>query len=210
MVKPAINPAIRSHSQQRSKERIGGILKAAEQILIEHGYGELTMRRVADRVGMALGNLQYYFPTRQDLVRGLTADMCGRYQQAVQEQAERYATAEQRLEGVINYILDDIRKPEGSILFWDLWALSGHDPAAAEAVADLLAFEHDLIAALIREINPAVTSKQAKLRSATICSLMEGSTLFLGTGRSHAATPLPLRRELMTTAFDIAHRPTME
>ena len=34
------------------------------------GYAQFSMRNVAAEAGMRLGNVQYYFPTRSDLVRG--------------------------------------------------------------------------------------------------------------------------------------------
>ena len=47
------------------------ILEAARAILVDEGFERLILREVADRCGMTLGNLQYYFATRDDLLATL-------------------------------------------------------------------------------------------------------------------------------------------
>jgi AcrR family transcriptional regulator len=44
------------------------ILDAAEGILLEEGYAELTSRRIADRIGIKQRLVYYYFHTMEDIV----------------------------------------------------------------------------------------------------------------------------------------------
>ncbi len=44
------------------------ILNAARKRLLTLGYAGLSVRDVAKTVGISIGNLQYYFPTKEDLV----------------------------------------------------------------------------------------------------------------------------------------------
>ncbi|MGH7867374.1 MAG: TetR/AcrR family transcriptional regulator, partial [Candidatus Dormibacteraceae bacterium] len=38
------------------------IVRAAAAALLESGYSGATVRSIAQRAGVAIGNLQYYFP----------------------------------------------------------------------------------------------------------------------------------------------------
>jgi AcrR family transcriptional regulator len=40
-------------------------------VLIEEGYAALSIRRIAARAGVRLGHLQYYYPSKADIVRAL-------------------------------------------------------------------------------------------------------------------------------------------
>jgi AcrR family transcriptional regulator len=49
------------------------ILKAAVEVLHESGLQRLTQTHVAERAGVRQSHLTYYFPTRRDLLEGVTA-----------------------------------------------------------------------------------------------------------------------------------------
>ncbi|HLQ61718.1 MAG TPA: TetR/AcrR family transcriptional regulator [Candidatus Acidoferrales bacterium] len=44
------------------------IVRAAAESLLEDGYAGTSVRSIASRAGVALGNLQYYFPTKSELL----------------------------------------------------------------------------------------------------------------------------------------------
>src|SRR6266567_6302998 len=44
------------------------IIHAAAESLLENGYSGTTVRSIASRAGVAIGNLQYYFPTKSELL----------------------------------------------------------------------------------------------------------------------------------------------
>jgi AcrR family transcriptional regulator len=45
------------------------ILESALTLFLERGYGETTMRAVADAAGVSLGNAYYYFESKEELVQ---------------------------------------------------------------------------------------------------------------------------------------------
>ena len=49
------------------------IIAQARGVLVSDGYDAVVMRAVADAVGIKLGNLQYYFPTRDHLLLAVMA-----------------------------------------------------------------------------------------------------------------------------------------
>ena len=44
------------------------IVRAAAESLLENGYAGTSVRSIATRAGVAIGNLQYYFPTKSELL----------------------------------------------------------------------------------------------------------------------------------------------
>ena len=53
----------------RDKEIL--ILDAAQRRFIAYGYSKVTMDEIADDIGMAKASLYYYFPTKDEIFRGV-------------------------------------------------------------------------------------------------------------------------------------------
>lgn len=62
----ALKPGRRTDIR-RENER--AILKAAEKVFAEAGFGGATMQLIADMAGLPKANLHYYFATKEDLYR---------------------------------------------------------------------------------------------------------------------------------------------
>ncbi len=63
MTKPS--PAVLPVAALSAKEQI---VRAAADSLLENGYAGTSVRSIASRAGVAIGNLQYYFPTKSELL----------------------------------------------------------------------------------------------------------------------------------------------
>lgn len=53
------------------------IVAAAEEILEAYGLGDLSMRRVAERLGVQAGALYYHLPNKQSLLAAVADDVLG-------------------------------------------------------------------------------------------------------------------------------------
>ncbi len=56
-------PGAATHASPRDQ-----IVRAAAESLLDEGYAGTSVRSIASRAGVALGNLQYYFPTKSELL----------------------------------------------------------------------------------------------------------------------------------------------
>ena len=69
----------RAPSQQRSRERVKGILGAAAEPITEHGVASLTTRSIAAHAGIAVASLYQYFADKDEVILALveqdTAEM---------------------------------------------------------------------------------------------------------------------------------------
>ena len=116
------------------------ILRAALSLLVEEGYRAMSMRRVAAACGMKLGNLTYYFPTREDLVRELLDAIISSYEAEFDAIIhEEGVTPQHRLEELCVLLLEDIGTKKTTRVFPELWALSNHDSFVLDRVQELYA-----------------------------------------------------------------------
>ena len=53
----------------KGQERVEKILNAAKDILVRKGYPGLTMRNIAAAAATTVGNLQYYYPDKDRLLK---------------------------------------------------------------------------------------------------------------------------------------------
>jgi len=72
------SPAKRPKNGRRTAIRAGNealILRAAEKVFAEAGFGGATMQVIADLAGLPKANLHYYFPTKEALYRRVVQDI---------------------------------------------------------------------------------------------------------------------------------------
>ncbi|WP_416908465.1 MAG: TetR/AcrR family transcriptional regulator [Polymorphobacter sp.] len=157
------------------------ILRAALDILIEEGYRALTMRRIAARCGLRPGNLSYYFPTKDALVRDLLEAIISSYEAEFGLiVADVSLSPEARLEKICVLIMEDIGTKKTTRIFPELWALSNHDGFVNERLQELYDRARVSLELLIAMINPALPLQARKDLSLFISASMEGLTVFAG------------------------------
>ena len=55
------------------------ILEAAKDVLVEEGFAALSLREVAKRADMTVGNVGYYFPSKDSLLAALAEHIFDRW-----------------------------------------------------------------------------------------------------------------------------------
>src|SRR3977135_1441625 len=76
---PSVKKRRSAPKRREGNETASRIVLAAPEILMDEGCAHFSMRNVASRAGMHLNNVQYYFKTREHLVRALLEDTGSRY-----------------------------------------------------------------------------------------------------------------------------------
>jgi AcrR family transcriptional regulator len=109
-------------------QRTAAILMAAKHVLVDGGYSQLTLRRVAARAGIPLRHLQYYFRTKNDLLRTLCEAICDDYIARCDALSERaHSSPRARFTACVSFLIEDNRDSFSNALFFELWALACHD-----------------------------------------------------------------------------------
>jgi TetR/AcrR family transcriptional regulator len=62
---------MRTKIPELSREKETLILNAAQKRFALYGFGKVTMDEIAEDVGMGKASLYYYFPTKEDIFRGV-------------------------------------------------------------------------------------------------------------------------------------------
>ena len=163
------------------QQRVAAILGAAKTVLVNGGYSDLTLRRVAAAAGMPLRHLQYYFPTKNDLLRSLCEDICDDYIAKCDALSSRkHATPRARFQTCIDFLIDDNRDPVSNTIFFELWALACHDDYANRLLDRLYLHYRGYISRLIASLRPRLARSEVESRAVQIVALIEGLTLFIG------------------------------
>lgn len=168
----------------RGQEGFELILKTALTVLVEHGYKDMTLRRIAKECGMKAGNISYYFKSKDDLVRALLQAISGSYEDAIVNVIARAGDdPEQQLTHLITFILQDGTTRQTSYIFPELWSLANHDPFAKQCLDELYLREHERFGRIIAEMNPALSADDRAVLSTLILSSIEGIAVFAGYGK---------------------------
>ena len=189
-------------TRRAGKETAARLVAAAHEQLELETLERFSMRNVAERAGVSLANLQYYFPRREDLLRALYQDLDTRYRAAYEEAlAQAPEDPIERFQVVLEYNLRDIRDRSTRQFFIQLWALLGAlDNFAGHYIGELYAIDIAHLGEHIRAMRPDAGAEEIERRATLIAAMIEG--LLLTTGDS-AGRYLP-QEELLQSARDAA------
>jgi AcrR family transcriptional regulator len=167
---------------EKGNQRIDQIIRAARDTLIRGGYHGFTMRAVAAECEISVGNLNYYYASKADLLADLLEIVIGGYLADFDNilSASDPRTPEQALEGVIHFIIADIGTRETTVFFPELWALANHDANASKRMHELYAKARLVFDDLIPKINAALSKSEVRQVSLFLSASLEGHTMFVG------------------------------
>ena len=160
------------------------VLAAAAEVMVEDGYAAFSMNRVASRAGMRLANVQYYFPTRHELVHALLSDIFARFRESVPVGAPGESlTVAQQLDRMLDWIMQSNADPADCAVVWSAWAIAAHDPKVNEILDQWYVEYRGFFYDLIRRAQPRVPARKAHRLAAMCAAVLEGSSLQIGAGK---------------------------
>ena len=194
--------------RKRGTDRVKTILKAAEDVFLEGGYQNLTMRSVARRANISLSNLTYYFKTKDDLFQTLMDDVIARYVNQLQKIFKKYPDdPKERFRASMLYLLKDCRRPKSRAFFYHFWAVSTHD----RFISSMRERSYGLFFSLVRELcfalNPDISAEVLNQRSYLLLSLIEGMHVIYGNHRKMPESLSRIENEFLKQANLIACSP---
>ncbi len=160
-------------------QRIATILQVADTLLVENGYHSFSMRKVAAKAKISVGNLQYYFPTKDSLLAALLDMVIQGYIEEFESIAPTLSPKE-RFVSIIESVYRDLSTKRTTRFFPELWCMSNHDEQFSANMDVMYSRYRKVIQGVICQINPRLTSAQSKRLALFISSSIEGHTVFLG------------------------------
>ncbi len=168
-------------------ERKQQILQTAIEMIADEGYGNLSMRALARASGMKLGALQYHFRTSDEMLRALVGYIAETYRLSFDSLRDSLKNSTENgdqppgIREIVIFILDD---KAGDTLFGDrlwpqLWAMQQVEPLVSDLVEDI----YETYVTTLEETLAAAGSSVPRAEALCLTSLLEGSTIFMGSGR---------------------------
>lgn len=85
----------------RAERTRDAIVAAALELFRENGYERTTMRAVAARAGVSVGNAYYYFSSKEELVQGFYDQLCAEHRAAALPRLRPGAPLGERLDATL-------------------------------------------------------------------------------------------------------------
>ena len=160
------------------------ILDTTIEVLANEGYSSVSMRGIAERIGIHLATLQYYFPTKRDLLKSTIERSIS---SAVREMDELISTPtsdpKKVLRKALRAHLEACQNPIISRLFVALWGMSSHDEDASYSLSEIYQRDCQRYAALVKNANPKLSGSACNNIAILILAQLEGLVLFVSPGK---------------------------
>ncbi|TDG02878.1 TetR/AcrR family transcriptional regulator [Paraburkholderia guartelaensis] len=190
---------------ERGRSTVARVLESASAIIAFEGYGALTMRKVAAKVGMSLSNVQHYFKTREDLLAAVIKQTMTQYVTSTSTFLDESLSPRDQLAAVVRFLVEDIKQPHVQSLFGAFWALAQTHDFARILMDEMYVAERKLLAQFIRRINPKLDQKQLMCRAALIGCQIEGLMLLIPQRNRFPSDIRGIEEELMTAVLALAN-----
>ncbi|KUE84772.1 TetR family transcriptional regulator [Cupriavidus necator] len=176
------------------------IVRVARKLLLEGGSLEFSLRAVALGAGISISNLQYYFPTRQAVLRAIMAPIIDGYLEDLKRALDSRVTPRESLNALLDKALSDARNVKDSALWWHFVSLASTDPECARMFEEWYDTLTRGIAELVRAINPELKTADSLHAASLLIALADGLALQVGAGR----------RKRDSRGLDAAYRTAVE
>ncbi len=140
------------------------------------------MRAVAAECDISVGNLNYYYANKADLLADLLETVIEGYFADFDEilAGSDPGSPERTLERVMRFIIADLGTRETTVFFPELWALANHDSHASKRMNEMYRKYRRVYDELIPKINTALSPMQVRQLSLFLSASLEGQTMFVG------------------------------
>jgi AcrR family transcriptional regulator len=176
--------------QARGLKRMAEILDAAELVIAEVGYPEMTTNQVAARAGLSPGSLYQFFRNKQEILDALVS----RYtveRQEFWDAALTAVTPEVPLETLVGRVVDESVAFKGrSPAYWSLLygsATGDKLATAAQVLHDAIARQ---VAALLRRRSPGLAEERALLMGTVAVAMVKAVMPLVSTAAPEHAREL--------------------
>lgn len=180
----------------KGSERVGEILEAAKTILVEEGFAALSFREVARRTEMTVGNVGYYFPSKDELLTALAEHIFDRWDARFRRHVPAdLADARAIFRHSIWYMIEENKRPKTKSLLLEMWSMANRSRAATRMMDAFYRRMRLWLEAMLADLDPAAQLHTLRLRAALITAQIEGLMLLIGPNSLSAAELVGLEAE---------------
>ena len=178
------------------------IVVEARRTLIDDGYDAVVLRTIAERLDIKLGNLQYYFRTRDDLLLEIVRREARSDLEAMTVIVQQDQSALDLLRELVLTLVGKWRGESG-VVFTTLAFLSLHREPFRAAFRDVYCAFYRQVEQAIECAQPGHERSQYKERARLLTALLDGAAIQTQTGPGARYT-----EAVVEAAMHIALAPT--
>jgi AcrR family transcriptional regulator len=166
-----------SKGLQRREE----ILTAARKRLIEEGYNHFVLREIAAQCGMSIGNLQYYFRTRERLLEEVTRTALFDDLKTLNAISQSAPRGKAQLRELASAILRKWLGENGKIYAVASF-LSHSEPAFRSLLSELYRQFFDHLIVVLKNLRPRLHRQTLLDKARLITAVLDGAVIQLRNG----------------------------
>ena len=152
------------------------IVAAARQKLIDQGVDAFALRELANSLDLKLGNLQYYFKTREALILEVLQQEATDDIDLIRANQARSQTAQDALNAMVRDLVVRWRGDSG-VLMSALGTLALHKTDFRRLHRSIYAVFYEALEMPLRAFNPVLGDAEIQLRVRLITALIDGSSM---------------------------------
>ena len=169
---------------EKGTERFRIILEEAKNTLVDEGFSGLSFRNVAKRARITVGNVTYYFPTKDDLLIELAGYIFERWEARFRRNLPSDLTDKMDVFLYsIRYMIEENKRVKSNRLLLEMWAMANHSTAVMKMLDAFYCKMRAWIENMLAEIAPNQPLQKRQLRAALITSQIEGLMVLIGPNR---------------------------
>lgn len=170
----------------KGEQRRAQIIEAARGSFLDSGYEGFSMRGVASQCNMNLKNLQYYFPTKEDLFVGITRDYYADTLRAMKQDPRSSNKSSGKLIALEKVILDKWDS-NSSAIWTQLFCMAHHSPRMRDLKVEIYENWCTEMADLLKSYYPRASPIKLYKVARILTALIDG-VVFARTERSGEST----------------------
>lgn len=178
------------------------IVAEARRTLVADGYDAVVLRTIAERVDIKLGNLQYYFRTRDELLLEVIFEEARSDLDAIRSIAEHGQPGIEALQKLVHTLVNKWRSDSG-IVFTTLLFLSLHQQRFADAYREVYSEFYNAIERAIENAQPGHEAATYRVRARLLTALIDGAAM-----QTHIGPRTRYINAVIDAALRIAIEPT--
>jgi AcrR family transcriptional regulator len=162
----------------KGMQRREQILADARRLLIEEGYNGFKLREIAARSGMTIGNLQYYYPTRDLLLEAVTRTAAFDDLEAIEAIRKSGLQGKAQLRELAVVLLREWVGDSGKI-YAAASFLSHNQPVFRSILAELYSQLYEHLILVLKQLQPRAHRQTLLDKARLITALLDGAVIQL-------------------------------
>jgi AcrR family transcriptional regulator len=198
--------ALAADRSPKGRETLSAILAASQRVFERDGHAGLSLRKVASVAGVSVGNVNYYFASKRDLIEATLREALADYVEAHITQVRKgHHSPIETLLDVLDFYVSNGRRSYP--LFFSMWGYAGSSDEAKALVRELYTPIGRFLFALVRAVRPDVSDNRVREIVLQLSSLEEGVKLFIGMGPDNNSALATAERHVRELARQILTTP---